>query len=420
MQENKLQPIHDDMDANPVSLCSFMLYFMPMHEQSRTHSTTCRTPDNHSSNHSEYFMKIFQLLIIYFATSITQAYAKLNLSTTNTKPAHPPYVQLISRNGTSHLIKSILKTHSSENTPPLYTQEMRCGSEKSTEIINSPISLYILPSFAQTTQYRPLLVHMGHKGDSTILQLKKDLSMVSRTRPLSEMTLVRSIAASAKGYFIGGITEKDMPSLQHLSHDLQKSKPLKIQGNRQGEITALFESRGRIIGIINYYVEKISQQSIGSALRVYGATGNLLVEIPLNSTATTGIALKDGGLAISYWIGEQLYVEKRSENFGFLWRTKLHQRQNIASIFGKMVEVGKDIAWVGVNDRKLLVHRISQQDQSVHTSIDTESGVVASGNDFNYVHAYGNELHIVSADSRLKTDSGANRTEFCFIESRDF
>ncbi|TQL70846.1 hypothetical protein FB549_4878 [Delftia sp. HK171] len=85
-----------------------------------------------------------------------------------------------------------------------------------------------------------------------------------------------------------------------------------------------------------------------------------------------------------------------------------------------MVEVGKDIAWVGVNDRKLLVHRISQQDQSVHTSIDTESGVVASGNDFNYVHAYGNELHIVSADSRLKTDSGANRTEFCFIESRDF
>ncbi|KAA9167871.1 hypothetical protein F3K36_23020 [Delftia sp. BR1] len=234
------------------------------------------------------------------------------------------------------------------------------------------------------------------------------------------MTLVLSIAASSKGYFIGGITEKDMPSLQYLSHDLQKSKPLKIQGNRQGEITALFESQGRIIGILNYYVEKISQQSIGSALRVYGATGNLLIEIPLNSTATTGIALKDGGLAISYWIGEQLYVEKRSENFGFLWRTKLHQRQNIASIFGKMVEVGKDIAWVGVNDRKLLVHRISQQDQSVHTSIDTESGVVASGNDFNYVHAYGNELHIVSADSRLKTDSGANRTEFCFIESRDF
>jgi len=32
MQENKLQPIHDDMDANPVSLCSFMLYVMPMHE----------------------------------------------------------------------------------------------------------------------------------------------------------------------------------------------------------------------------------------------------------------------------------------------------------------------------------------------------------------------------------------------------
>ncbi|WP_428146830.1 hypothetical protein [Delftia acidovorans] len=30
------------------------------------------------------------------------------------------------------------------------------------------------------------------------------------------------------------------------------------------------------------------------------------------------------------------------------------------------------------------------------------------------------ELHIVSADSRRKTDSGANRTEFCFIESPDF
>ncbi|MGE8401539.1 MAG: hypothetical protein ACN6PP_08210 [Delftia tsuruhatensis] len=158
-------------------------------------------------------MKIFQLLIIYFATSINQAYAKINLASTNTKPAHPPYVQLISPNGSSHLIKSRLKIHSSKNTSPLYIQEMKCGSEESTEIINAPISLYIFPSLAKTAQYRPLLINMGHKGDSEILQLNKDLSMVSRTRPLSEMTLVRSIAESAKGYFIGGVTEKDMPSL---------------------------------------------------------------------------------------------------------------------------------------------------------------------------------------------------------------
>lgn len=371
-------------------------------------------------NFTPHTAKRYIVVVLLCSINIIQAHAKIDLISTQIEPSLGRHVQVKTAKKESFLVKSGHRKISSDVEFFLYTRKLKCNSKEPIKEFRAPSNYIISPSLSYALHHSPLIAMVDIGGKWEILRLHKNLSTILQTIPLHDFSMVLSIATSPSGYFLGGTGPKETPFIKYFNHDLKKSRSINFDSNQRGEISALLENQGRMLSIVNYYVDKERHIPPSSVFHIYSATGNFLSEIPLDGIGATAISLKKGGLAIGYWRGRQLHLEIRGKDFDVQFQTMLHEIQGIASTSGRLLEVEDDIAWIGINDEKLVVHRVNQFRNSVRTSMTTaESGFRPSGIDTPHAHAYGKDLHILSTIFRQDSPDTYQLTEFCFIESTD-
>ncbi|WP_265256858.1 hypothetical protein [Verminephrobacter aporrectodeae] len=345
--------------------------------------------------------------------------AKLSVESMTPQQADRPYAQIILKDGKSFWISAEQLNANGTAATFFLLQEMNCISRGKTKKIKTPDTYMILAPLSESIRQNTLVTGVNFHGQWSVIQLSANLSSVRQAQPLIDMGFVWASATSRTGYFIAGTSVDKRPTLIYLSADLKNKKTLSQANDHNGEVSNVFESKGRIFSLFNRYLRnQDANTSPRAELREYSTTGAPVSRTPLNGMAATGMALKDGGIAISYWIGKQLFIEKRGANLSALWSTKLHQRSGVASRKGYLLETGSHIAWVGANDDKLLIHRLAQDGKSIQTSIDTKTNIGAPIPDIYSVHSSGDDIHVRGV-ARRSTDPSGQVTEFCFTEQPD-
>ncbi|WP_265280825.1 hypothetical protein [Verminephrobacter aporrectodeae] len=332
-----------------------------------------------------------------------------------------PYAQITLKNGKFYWISAGQTNADGELATFLLMREMDCRSKEKMRKIKTPSTHYIvLTPLSESVRQNAIVIGMNFQGQWSVIQLNADLSRMRQVQSLVGMGVVWASATSRTGYFIAGTSENDRPVLIYLSADLKNKKTLSQADDHNGEVSSVFESKGRIFALFNRYLSnKDTGTTPNAELREYSATGAPVSRTPLNGMAATGTALKDGGIAISYWIDKQLFIEKRNANLSALWSTKLHQRSGVASSKGYLLEAGSHIAWVGTNDNKLLIHRLAQNGKSIQTSIDTKTNIGVPVPDIYSVHSSGNNIYIRGTAGQSINPQTGQITEFCFTEQPD-
>lgn len=356
--------------------------------------------------------------VIILAAGFGSASAELRVETSSVQ-ADNPSSQIILKDGKSYwLLARQLETGDRLKTS-LLMQEMDCRSKAAREI-KTPDDYMALTPISESVSQNAVVIGTNFLAAWSLIQLRADLSGIRRSVSLDDIAVIWTSTSSRAGYFIGGSSQDRRPVLMYFSGDLKNRKTLNLADDHSGEVSSVFESRGRVFALFNdYRDDKNPNAAPGAELREYSASGEPIARTPIKGMAATGGALKDGGIAISYSIGEQQFVEKRDARLATLWVTKLHQQSGIASDKGRLLEAGDHIAWVGANDNKLLVHRLTQDGKLLQTSVDSKTGMGVPIPDIYSAHASGKNIHIRGTAGRSKIPLPGQVTVFCFIEKPD-
>ncbi|WP_265644738.1 hypothetical protein [Verminephrobacter aporrectodeae] len=361
----------------------------------------------------------FTSTLFILAVTLDAANAKLGVESMTPQQADRPYAQIILKDEKAFWISAGQLSADSTVETFLVMRGMDCRSKGETRKIKMPDNYMALTPVSESVWQNALVIGANFLGEWSMVQLQANLSGIRKSLPLSDVGVIWASASSKAGYFIAGASMNKQPVLMYFSADLKTRKILSQANDGNGEVSSVFESRGRVFALFNRHGDSKDQSaSPGAELREYSATGTPVSRTPLNGIASIGTALKDGGIAISYWIGEQLFMEKRDANLSILWSTKLHQSNGIASIKGYLLEAGSHIAWVGANDNKLLIHRLAQDGKSIQTSIDTKTNIGIPIPDIYSVYSSGNDIYVRGAAARSKNPP-EKITEFCFTEQPD-
>ncbi|MCW5261236.1 hypothetical protein D5045_13935 [Verminephrobacter eiseniae] len=358
--------------------------------------------------------------IFILAAGLGSASAKLNIENISPQQTDRPYSQIILKDKKPYWLSAGQTDAAGAQGDFLVLQEMDCRANGKAKNINMPADYMALAPLAEFMWQKALVIGVNFSGEWSLTQLHDDLSGTQQSLPLSNVGAIWASTSSKAGYFIAGTSANKQPMLMYFSGDLKSKKALGQANDHHGEVSSVFESRGRVFALFNRYPgAKDTGTSPGAELREYSATGAPVSRTPLNGTAATGTALKDGGIAISYWIGKQLFMEKRAAHLATLWTAQLHQRSGIASMKGHLLEAGSDIAWIGANDNQLLVHRVTQDGASVQTSVDTQSKMGIPTPRIYSASSSGNDISIRGAAGRSANPRPGQVTRFCFTEKPD-
>jgi hypothetical protein len=245
-------------------------------------------------------------------------------------------------------------------------------------------------------------------------------SRISKPERQGELKSVLGVTASTKvddGYIIAGFV-KDEGALKALGQD---KRPILVKVDRKlkterelrmpdkGQVNSLFTQAGTTYAVIDYEQKPSEILTLTTNL-------SILKRHRIPTGAVTGIALQDGGFAITYTAlpSMDVMLEKIDNQFRAVWQKKLFARKGISSNLYVMRELPDGLAVVGKRDDRLHIVRVSEDGRRMRITEDTFTGFRTAATDPYFVGVRGNEIHIRGVSQGL--DNG-NHIAFHFIET---
>lgn len=355
-----------------------------------------------------------QIAIFLIAPSLANAgYAWIS-----TKQLHKynPYAQIDQQEGS--LWASLNTVGEGDGVSTEFSlQEMRCSSEETPKKIKASGFYFSISSISIEHFHSLAIPVVDYLGKWHLVQIDAKSSKINRTLPMRDFVTIRAGATSRTGYFLGGSDTQGHPLLLFYSSDLDSPKVLNKKKSKEGEVSSVFNKGEEIVAIYNERSEEKSLPKFSSELRMYSPAGAQVADVRLDGLDGIGMALEDGSVVVSYWQSGKIYMERIGSDLSRQWKIPLHQVEGIASIQGKLLQVGKSLAWVGANNNQLLVHRVERDGRGLRTSIESSHGLKAPQPLTYAASSYGDEIHVRGRTNRGKGATLSAITEFCIIEN---
>ncbi|WP_138927793.1 hypothetical protein [Verminephrobacter aporrectodeae] len=187
-----------------------------------------------------------KIVIFFFTASIESSSAGLILNSINHQQTTRPYARIDLKDGKSYWISAEQLNANGTAATSFLLQEMNCISRGKTKKIKTPDTYMILAPLSESIRQNTLVTGVNFHGQWSVIQLSANLSSVRQAQPLIDMGFVWASATSRTGYFIAGTSVDKRPTLIYLSADLKNKKTLSQADDHNGEVSNVFESKGRI------------------------------------------------------------------------------------------------------------------------------------------------------------------------------
>jgi hypothetical protein len=230
------------------------------------------------------------------------------------------------------------------------------------------LALVLAQRYSSSSSKQFLIIYLDPIGMWKVSKLDFGISLINTGTAIKSMALATEGVATLAGYAIAGTDLQDSPAIFLLDESLKRQRTIGLPVRRRGEVSSIFVHNGKMFAISNYEDKTGYFHELDFAGTVRSST-------LLGGGAATGIALGGGrGFAVTYRTGNDVFVERLDEKLKSQWVTKLHAIQKIATSKGQLLDLESGVAWVGGNNDRLTVHRVSDRGVLVQSSVDTLTG----------------------------------------------
>lgn len=357
---------------------------------------------------------LFISCLIIFTNQISNA--KILIEKLSSKDEDPVYAKISINNKEHYWITSRQIINENKIYSQMRIESMNCSKNIKPKLLKIPETYLIINPLSQSKILPPLIASMDSKGTWSIHQLRKNLSSVKKSKKLQKILSIKSIFSTSNVYLIGGTDYEKRPFLQLLNQNLKTIKNIKHTEIANGEISQILENKEHIAIIFNAYKNQTDKKPKSPEIWIHSKDGESISRTRLNGIGVYAAEIENGEFAISYWENNVLHVERRNNKMEIIWVLKLHERKGIASDTGQLLMTGNEIAWIGANEDRLLIHRISKDGKIIYTKIDKESNIKVPVAQNYSAQSYGNELHIRGTFYENTPYPYGKFMEFCLID----
>ncbi len=276
----------------------------------------------------------------------------------------------------------------------------------------SVLPMIMSPSYRSLHANGILIIYMDYAGKVHASQIDDSLAIVKKTTKLENPSIVNEIISTQEYYVIGGIGNDDFASLVFLDKNLSKQTKINLPVKKKGEVSSLFFDKGRFFAISNHY-------DASAYLHELSLSGVVRRTTQLRGGAATGVSLENHDFAISYRVGREVFIERFDGEMKSLWIRKLHDVTGIATRKGNLHDMKNEIAWVGANNDKLIVYRLDDNGNIIHTSRDESSGYGVPSSSSYLSIALGRDIHIRGQDRKSGGPVDDLIDSFHFVDSKE-
>lgn len=235
-------------------------------------------------------------------------------------------------------------------------------------------------------------------------------SKINKNIPLPDFSLINDVEFHNGNYYVAGISSTGMPLVQILNGETSSLKGLNLKFEQSGEVTNVFMTKNGVLAITNY-------SNATSDLRSIQLDGSTILLKSFASGATTGLSLKEGGIAITYRFENKIFVEKLDDKFQSVWRTPLYSIQGPSTKKNLLIKLPAGLGFVGGVNSHLKVIRLNELGQIINESTDDEYEFLVPPIGLYSATAEGNLIHIRGQARRAKNSASDGRiTTFHFVD----
>jgi hypothetical protein len=286
------------------------------------------------------------------------------------------------------------------------------GSSGQKKVMLPSMPLINFPAFKSQQAKDLIVVYIGQGGKIHISKINSSFTSVLKTIDLTALIFANEILSTTKGYVIGGIDADEFASLVFFDNNLAKKTKIVLPNKKRGAVTSMIFYQDRFFVITSHF-------DATSYMHELSLSGDVRNTTQLSGGGATGIALANRGFAVSYRVDREVFIERLDGNMKSLWTKKLHGVSSVATQMGNIHDMTSGIAWVGANNGKLIVYRIDDKGNTLHTAIDVSSGygVPPSGSYMSI--ALGGNIHIRGEARKIDGPVDGSIDSIYFIESGD-
>jgi len=223
---------------------------------------------------------------------------------------------------------------------------------------------------------------------------------------LDDFSTVLSAVATGRGYAVGGQDANDNPRVVLLDKNLAATRSFS-PGGPAAEADIVGYGQEGVIVVINY-------QSGTSSLLWLSEGLTVSREVRLRGGAASGILTRDG-IAVTYSVGQDVFVEALDQSGRSKYRTAVLRRQGESLLKFVLCSIPEGLALVGANMSTLVVSRIDQHGAVTHTSLD-KSGLSPPTYPRYVVSAVGGDVHVLGVAYKKGHDVQVPPFVFHFVD----
>lgn len=292
----------------------------------------------------------------------------------------------------------LIQTETADQGQQLLISEVNKKKVKFKLSLPMPVPILAIRGNAVIHKDKIFIAGLSTEGGYCIFAIDILNEKINSCIEISKFAQVTSIATVTDGLLIGGSSNEDNPTLELYSYNLKFIKEYKFPTEKKGEIN-------------NIYIDKNSSLLVNFSDATSGIfsiqSGQLFSEkYHVKGGGGTFFNLQDDGIIITYRIKKEVFVEKINKSMVRQWQTKLHTIKGASTKTAQLIELNKNIIWIGANEGRLLIHEISINNGKIIKTSAHEKYSIPHNNDYVALKV-NNELYI-QGQSRFSDDAIIN------------
>ncbi|MBC7501652.1 MAG: hypothetical protein H7315_14340 [Herminiimonas sp.] len=346
-----------------------------------------------------------QILIALCCTALSNtAFAELTLVASSKLEKDSTYGQVMTKGGQSYWILPNLN----EVSPTLLSVPFTAPSVS--KKIEGGIAMLPLALAQRSTSSSDNLLVLASDGREPwqAMLIDERSGKLGKKVPVKGIALVVDATAFGTGHALGGIDEQDAAIVVLLDAALSPKKEVRFNG-KKGEVSSTFVNKGKLYAIANY-------ADASAELHELAENGDIRSSARQKGGAATAIALQDGGFAVTYRIGREVYLDRLDASTKSLWSVKLHELKGVGTKKFQLVELPGGIGVVGGNEGHLVIARVSGDGKTIARSIDQASELRVPPAGFYSTIAVGNVIHVRGQARKNGAPADGSISVFHFVD----